>query len=412
MLNGSAAGVVFIHGDGAIGNADITIADNLFDRNYGQTAIHVEYADGVRIAGNRFVASPLPLPGQGAGPSWTSKPARNITLQGNVVVNPAAKDTLVNLGKNVEAITGNDATGIAVAAEESADQVKHRFFKCGWASGGPAIYDAEFRPEWSLPDAAELSDGWVLPDHGVVFSYSIRGKEAGIIRLGPDKQQLWKYIAPDDHDNHSCQPLPGGGFLAGETARNGMWMVEIDKDGREQKRIKVGESTRDMHHTFRQVRRTAAGTYLAAVMNENKTYEWDANGKLLRTFPKGAFVAIRLPDGHTLVSAAHPAPDHGAVIEYDRDAQVVWELTLADIEALGIQVNMVCGVQRLPNGNTVITSVNHGKPVGTGDAVKAFEITRDKKRVWSIPGKTDPGNMGNLQILDVPGDVFQFEVLK
>ncbi len=301
---------------------------------------------------------------------------------------------------------------LASGSSSAAEPVTHRFFKCGWASGGPAIYDASFKAEWSLSDGSESTDGWVLPDGGVVYSYSIRGKEAGIIRLGPDKKQLWKYVAPDKHDNHACQPLPGGGFLAGETATNGMWMVEIDKAGNEVKRVKVGNATRDMNHTFRQVRKTAQGTYLAAVMNENKTYEWDAEGKLLRTFPKGAFVAIRLPSGNTLVTAAHPAPDHGAVIEYDKDAKVVWEVTQADIEALGVQVSMVCGAQRLPNGNTVITSAIHGKPVGAGDLVKAFEVTPAKKLVWSIPSATAKGNMGNIQILDVPGDVYRFEVFK
>lgn len=311
------------------------------------------------------------------------------------------------------AVSGTVLMGLmACESSSAAEQVKHRFFKAGWASGGPAIYDAEFKPEWSLADGNELSDGWVLPDQGIVFSYSIRRKEAGIIRLGPDKKQLWKYIAPDGHDNHTCQPLPGGGFLAGETATNGMWMVEIDKDGKEQKRVKVGASTRDMNHTFRQVRKTAQGTYLAALMNENKTCEWDASGKLLRTFPKGVFVAIRLPNGNTLVTAAHPAADHGAVIEYDKDGKVVWEVTQADIESLGIQVSMVCGAQRLPNGNTVITNANHGKPVGSGDMVKAFEITPAKKLVWSIPSATAKGNMGNIQILDIPGDVYNFEVLK
>ncbi len=303
--------------------------------------------------------------------------------------------------------------GLLACAGSPADApVKHRFFKAGWNSGGPAIYDAEFKEEWSVANDAELTDGWVLPDNGVVFSYSIRDKEAGIIRLDPAKQPLWKYIAPDNHDNHSCQPLPGGGFLAGETARNGMWMVEVDKDGKEQKRIKVGDSTGDMHHTFRQVRKTPQGTYLAALMSENKTYEWDANGKLIRTFPKGAFVAIRLPNGNTLVTAAHPAADHGVVIEYDQNAKVVWEVTLADIESLGIQVSMVCGAQRLPNGNTVITNVGHGTPVGTGDMVKAFEITPAKKLVWVVPGKAGRGNMGNLQILDIPGDVYKLEVLR
>jgi hypothetical protein len=313
----------------------------------------------------------------------------------------------------LSAVAGSILLGLLFSPRGFAeDQVKHRFFKAGWASGGPAIYDAGFKAEWSLANGNELSDGWVLPDNGVVFSYSIRGKESGIIRLGPDKKELWKYIAPDKHDNHSCQPLPGGGFLAGETARDGMWMVEIDKDGKEQKRVKVGDSTRDMNHTFRQVRKTPQGTYLAAVMNENKTYEWDANGKLLRTFPKGGFVAVRLLDGNTLVTAQHATKDHGAVIEYDKDGKVVWELTEADIVALGIKFSMVCGLQRLPNGNTVVTNASHGTPIGEGDMVKAFEVTPGKKMVWSIPSSVAKGNMGNIQILDVKGDVEKFEVLK
>jgi hypothetical protein len=301
---------------------------------------------------------------------------------------------------------------VASLSLSAQEEVKHRFFKAGWASGGPAIFHDDFKEEWSLANKAELSDGWCLPDGGVVFSYSIRGKEAGMIRLGPDKKERWKYVAPDKHDNHSCQPLPGGGFLAGESAKDGMWMVEIDQDGKEVKRIKVGDSTKDMYHTFRQVRKTPQGTYLAAIMKENKTYEWDETGKLLRTFPRGAYVAVRLPNGNTLVTAAHATVDHGAVIEYDKDAKVVWELTKADIEQLGIKVSMVCGLHRLPNGNTVVTNVAHGTSIGTGDLVKAFEVTPEKKMVWSIPTTVAKGNMGNLQILDVKGDVYNFEVLR
>jgi hypothetical protein len=117
VLNGSAAGTVFIHGDGAIGNADITIADNLFDRNYGQTAIHVAYADGVRIVTNRFITSPQPLPGK-ARTVLHVETSRNIALQANTVENPAAQDTLVTLGQNVDAIAGNDATGIRPLTEK------------------------------------------------------------------------------------------------------------------------------------------------------------------------------------------------------------------------------------------------------------------------------------------------------
>lgn len=70
---------------------------------------------------------------------------------------------------------------------------------------------------------------------------------------------------------------------------------------------------------------------------------------------------------------------------------------------------MVCGFQRLPNGNTVVSNVKHGKhPLGAenGESPKVFEITRDKQIVWKIPSVTSLLNMGSIQILDVPGNPF------
>jgi hypothetical protein len=110
VLNGSGAGAVFVHGDGAIGNADITITGNFFDRTYGQNAVYVEDTDGVLIAGNRFVAAPLP---GGKGRTILDfRSARNIRLKKNVVEHASKSDTLVRLGKDVDGINGNDATGI------------------------------------------------------------------------------------------------------------------------------------------------------------------------------------------------------------------------------------------------------------------------------------------------------------
>lgn len=116
VLNGSAAGTIFVHGDGAVGNADLTIADNVFDEDYGQTALHIAFTDGARIAGNRFVAALLPLPDQ-ARTVLQVESSRNIALQDNIVEHPAAQDILVSLGANVEAVTGNDATGIRTTAD-------------------------------------------------------------------------------------------------------------------------------------------------------------------------------------------------------------------------------------------------------------------------------------------------------
>ncbi|MEI7422940.1 MAG: glycoside hydrolase N-terminal domain-containing protein [Prolixibacteraceae bacterium] len=111
VLNGSAAGVVFVHGDGAIGNANITLTDNLFDRNYGQIAVHVEDTDGVLIAGNRFIGSPDLLPDR-ARIVMDFKSTRNITLKGNWGESLAPNDILIHLGNDVQVVSGNDTTGI------------------------------------------------------------------------------------------------------------------------------------------------------------------------------------------------------------------------------------------------------------------------------------------------------------
>ena len=70
----------------------------------------------------------------------------------------------------------------AVSAE------KHPFFVCGWSSGGPAVYDESFEPVWHFESDDEISDGWVLPDGGVVYSFSRRKQGvAGVVRLGADR---------------------------------------------------------------------------------------------------------------------------------------------------------------------------------------------------------------------------------
>lgn len=113
VLNGSGAGVVFVHGDGAIGNRDIAVEGNRFEENYGEIAVYAEDTDGLRIADNRFVLSPLPLPGK-SRTVLSLKSARNVALKRNAVTRLAKGDELVRT-RCVEGLSGNDASGIAAA---------------------------------------------------------------------------------------------------------------------------------------------------------------------------------------------------------------------------------------------------------------------------------------------------------
>jgi hypothetical protein len=302
--------------------------------------------------------------------------------------------------------------GLSIGAD-APKAAGHRYLKAGWASGGPVIVGVDGKFEWELKRKDELSDAWGLPDGGVAYSFSQRKKAAGIVRLDKDKKEMWVYTTVDKRDNHSCQPLSGGGFLAGETSKDGAWMVEIDAKGKKVKEVKLDLQVRDPHHTFRHVRKTKDGTYLAAIMNQNKTYEWDAGGKVIRTFPNGHYAAVRLANGNTLTSGKPRNADMGGVTEYDKDGKIVWALTKADFEKLGVKIMMICGIQRLPNGNTVLSNVRHGSITKTGKDYKILEITRDKKLVWFVD---DPRfaklQLGSIHILDVKGDPEKFEVYK
>ena len=111
VLNGSDAGVVMVHGDGAIGNGDLAIRDNRFEKNYGQITLKVEDTDGITITGNQFTISPLSLPGK-SRTLMDFRSTKHISLQGNRTTKLPAGDRLINLGPQVEEITGNDATGL------------------------------------------------------------------------------------------------------------------------------------------------------------------------------------------------------------------------------------------------------------------------------------------------------------
>ena len=118
-----------------------------------------------------------------------------------------------------------------------------------------------------------------------------------------------------------------------------------------------------------------------------RTFATDDRGREKRDWP---FTAIRLSNGNTLIGCTNG----NRIIEVDGDGKIVWSVTNED---LGENLfDDACGVQRLPNGNTVVTSY-HAK----GDSVKLFEVTRDKKVVWRYSGMK--AGFHHFQILTTNG---------
>ena len=109
-----ADGVIFIHGDGAMGNRNIRILSNVFDENYSPFMMNIGWIDGVRIA-NNSVNAPSPLPLSEPGAIVRLHNTRNATLAGNTYQNPGPSVTrAIDTGEAVVGLAGNDASGIRI----------------------------------------------------------------------------------------------------------------------------------------------------------------------------------------------------------------------------------------------------------------------------------------------------------
>jgi hypothetical protein len=282
-------------------------------------------------------------------------------------------------------------------ADAPQGKVTHRVLSSASDQGPLAIVSKNGQIEWqydALALGGEANDAWLLPNGDVVFSH-----KSGARELTPAKQVVWSYAAPAGSEVHSCQPLAGGRYLLGEAHDGGLgYLREVDSSGKVLSTVTINApSALPAHGQFREVRKTPQGTYLVTYLQINKAMEFDAQGKPLRTFACGSFVAIRLPDGNTLISCG----DAHRVIEVDSQDNIVWEVT--ETEIAGNRVGFAAGLQRLANGNTVICNWP-GHFATDPHEPQAFELTRDKELVWEL---SDPRLKwtSNIEVLDPEAQV-------
>jgi hypothetical protein len=185
-------------------------------------------------------------------------------------------------------------------------------------------------------------------------------------------------------------------------------IVEVDRAGKIAKEIKlpVPPASVKVHNQFRGTRKTKDGRYLVSAKGQNKILELDGAGKVLRELPTPGDVheVLELPNRHWLVACG----DGHKVVEFDRSGKIVWELNENDLP--GHPLRLMAGMQRLPNGNTVFCNyLGHGH---LGEQPHFFELTPDKKVVWSFADHVNFKTVNQIQLLDIPGDVTKGEILR
>jgi hypothetical protein len=302
------------------------------------------------------------------------------------------------------AITLAMLLGTACPATET---ITHSFLGVGKANQAVIVDDAG-KVVWTLPMPA--SDGWVLPNGNVLLALYGTQKfpHGGAIEVDRQTKKVIFAYQGQQKETSTVQKLADGNYLVVELGPEPR-AVLVNPDGDVLRSTPLACQKKNFHMQTRMLRILPNGNYLAPHLLDFAVKEYDPeSGKVLRVFPTDdrgrdkrdwPFTAIRLVNGNTLIACTNG----NRIIEVAAEGKIIWSVDNQDIgEDL---FNDACGAQRLPNGNTVISSY-HAK---RGE-VKLFEVTRDKKVVWRYDGMNS--GFHHFQILTTNGKPLAQNTLK
>ena len=145
------------------------------------------------------------------------------------------------------------------------------------------------------------------------------------------------------------------------------------------------------HGRLRCAHKTPSGTFLVACAGAETVREFDRAGQVVWSVKAPAFVfdAVRRPNGNTVVSHVT------GLTEYKPDGTACWTLKPEDVSDL--HAANFTALQLRPNGNLVVGTWANG--AADASHAGAFEVTPEKKVVWSLASSTDV-NMMSARRLD------------
>ena len=305
-------------------------------------------------------------------------------------VAPAGSEVLVAPG----AIVTLTNVELGSAAISALDPQRQPFVCTDYTQGKVFLVNAAGRVEWSY-DAPNANDVWALPNGNLLFNTG-----HGVREVTRDKRVVFSYESSSEV--YACQRLPDGNTFIGEC--NAGRLLEVNPAGKIVKQIRLLPEGADGGHTYmRNARRLENGHYLVCHYGGQVVKEYDAGGNIVREIPApgGPHSVVRLPDGNTLISTADMEGAVPAVFEITPGGETVW--SVRGDELPGISLKFMAGLQRLPNGNTVMCNwLGHGN---FGKAPHIIEVTRDKKVVWTFADHQTMRTVSSVQILGLEGPV-------
>ncbi|HLY09667.1 MAG TPA: PQQ-binding-like beta-propeller repeat protein [Planctomycetota bacterium] len=282
---------------------------------------------------------------------------------------------------------------LAVALQqESTEKITHAFLVAG---GETYVVNGDDTIRRRYPQSTR--DGWVLPDGHLLLAVS-KGREypsGAVVDVDAEGKKVFEFKGTQSEVD-TVQPLASGNILLTESGKTPR-LLEVDRSGKVVVEVALRCQTQNPHMETRMARKLANGNYLVPHLLDHVVREYTPGGATAweASTPEEPrecwpFTAIRLENGNTLVNLTHG----NRTVEFDATGKIVWQVTNEDLAAPLFRDP--CGAQRLPNGNTVIASYGQG-----GKGVKLFEVTREKKVVWTWT--SDRPGVHQVQVIETNG---------
>ena len=275
----------------------------------------------------------------------------------------------------------------------------HPFVCTDYTQGKVFVVSREGNIEWEY-SASHCNDIWILPNGNLLFNTG-----SGVKEVTRTKEVVFHYESKSGI--YACQRLSNGNTFIGEC--NSGRLLEVSPAGTIVKDINILKDTSERSSAFmRNARKLENGNYLVAHYGLDVVREYDPDGNVVREIKSkgGPHSVVRLRNGNTLIACA----DHEGgpkVFEVDTSGKVVWEVTNSDFP--DTLLYFMTGLQRLPNGNTVMTNwLGHNN---YGKAPHIIEVTPDKKIVWTFSDHENMKTISSIQLMDVAGDVTKGQIL-
>ena len=275
--------------------------------------------------------------------------------------------------------------------------------------GRVAIVATDGKVEWEVENKYNSHDVHLLPNGNLLLHTAV----ATVAEVTPKKEVVWKYESKPKEgykgrvEVHAFQRLDDGNTMIAESGNRRI--VEVDKAGKIVKEIPLTVKKPDPHRDTRMVRKLANGNYLVCHEGDGVVREYDGAGKVVWSYtldlgnrpasnghgPEGhgtaVYGALRLENGNTVIGGGN----NNRVLEVDRAGKVVWSIDQKELP--GITLAWVTTLHALPNGNLIVGNCHAGP-----DNPQLFEVTRDKKVVWTFKDFQVFGNsLAAAQILDL-----------